>query len=77
MRPATTSGGPVKTKRTVKRITRDFAVTVVATGLLAYEVLLGGGRPAVLTACVSLLLSPVIMRVDEARRDAKGADDAE
>lgn len=67
----------MKTRRTARRITRDFAVTVVATGLLAYEVLLGGGRPAVLTACVSLLLSPVIMRVDEARRVAKGDDDAE
>jgi len=52
----------------VRRLTRDFVVSAAATSAFLYEVLLGGGRPAVLTACVSILLSPVIMRVDEARR---------
>lgn len=60
----------------VKRVTRDVFVSTVATALFAYEVVFGGGRPAVLTACVSLLLSPVIMRVDEARRTTKDETDA-
>lgn len=50
------------------RITRDLCIAVVAGVLLVYEVLLGGGRPAVLTALTSLLLSPVVLRIDEARR---------
>lgn len=60
----------------MKRLSRDLTVSLAATGMFVYEVLLGGGRPAVLTACVSLLLSPVIMRVDEARRNKDGNDDA-
>lgn len=67
------SGAPVR--RTTK-ITRDLMVTVAATGLFGFEVLFGGGRPAVLTACVSLLLSPLVMRVDEARRTGKSVDEA-
>jgi len=54
------------------RVTRDFLIALIAGGLLTYEVLIGGGRPAVLTACTSLLLSPLVMRVDEARRKADG-----
>lgn len=55
--------------KAVSKWSRDLTVSLVATGLFAYEVVFGGGRAAVLTACVSLLLSPVIMRVDEARRE--------
>jgi hypothetical protein len=56
------------------KVSRDLLVAGVAIGLLVYEVTVGGGRPAVLTAVVSLLLSPVIMRVDEARRKGKDED---
>ena len=36
-----------------------------------YEILLGGARPAVLTFLSGLLLSPIVMRVDAARREDK------
>lgn len=50
------------------RFTRDLMVAVTATGLLVFEVTIGGGRPPVLTALVGLLVSPFVMRVDEARK---------
>jgi len=61
------------TERTRTRIrwTRDLMVSIAATGLFTYEVVLGGGRASVLTACVTLLLSPLVMRVDESRRNGK------
>lgn len=56
------------TGRQIRGLARDTLVVVVALGLLVYEVIWGGGRAAVVTALVGLLLSPVLMRVDEARR---------
>lgn len=54
------------------RVTRDGLIAAAAVALLAYEVIFGGARPAVLTALTSLLLSPVVLRADEARR-SRGA----
>lgn len=56
------------TGRQFRGLARDTLVVIVALGLLVYEVIWGGGRAAVVTALVGLLLSPVLMRVDEARR---------
>lgn len=50
------------------RFTRDGLIATGALALLAYEIVLGGARPAVLTVLSSLLLSPVVLRADEARR---------
>lgn len=51
------------------KLTRDGLIAVAAIALLTYEIVLGGARPAVLTALTSLLLSPVVLRADEARRN--------
>jgi len=51
------------------RITRDGLITTVAILLLTYEIVHGGGRPAVLIALTSLLASPVVLRADEAWRN--------
>lgn len=53
------------------RITRDSIIVFVALALGCYEVLAGGGRPAVLTFCVALLGSPLVVRLDEYRRAAR------
>lgn len=53
----------------ILRFTRDGLIATAAIALLAYEIVLGGARPAVLTALTSLLLSPVVLRADEARRN--------
>lgn len=50
------------------RLTRDVALFTLASVLLTFEITLGGGRPEVLTVCVSLLLAPGVLRYDE-RRD--------
>jgi hypothetical protein len=50
------------------RVTRDGAILVFAISAGAYEIVLGGGRASVLTFLGGLLLSPVVMRVDQARR---------
>jgi len=57
-----------------RRITRDVCIATLASALLVYEIILGGGRPAVLTACTSLLLSPLVLRVDESRRRSGDED---
>lgn len=57
------------------RVTRDGLIATAAVALLAYEIILGGARPAVLTALTSLLLSPVVLRADEARRSRKGTEE--
>ena len=54
------------------RLTRDVIVATIALALLVYEVL-GDGRAAVLTALTALLLSPLVMRADEARRLGQGS----
>lgn len=57
------------------KITRDLMVACAATVGLLYEIGFGGGRAEVLTACVALLVSPLVMRVDEARKNGNGKDD--
>lgn len=56
------------------KLQRDGLIIGISLGLLIYEVVLGGARPTALTAITTLLLSPVIMRLDEARRDNQGGD---
>lgn len=56
------------------RFTRDLVLFGISTGLLIYEVVLGGAHPEVLTICVSLLLAPGVLRVDEARRRDREKD---
>ena len=56
------------------KLQRDGLIIGVSLGLLIFEVILGGARPTALTAITTLLLSPVIMRLDESRRDKEGGD---
>jgi hypothetical protein len=48
---------------------RDVVIVSISLLLAVYEVVLGGARPAVLTFLSGLLLSPIVMRVDAARRE--------
>jgi hypothetical protein len=48
---------------------RDVVIVSISLLLAIYEVVLGGARPAVLTFLSGLLLSPIVMRVDAARRE--------
>lgn len=51
------------------RVTRDGAILVFALAMGAYEVMLGGARPSALAFLSGLLLSPIALRFDEARRE--------
>ena len=53
------------------RDTRDSLIVGFSLLMGGYEILLGGARPAVLTFLSGLLLSPIVMRVDAARREDK------
>lgn len=53
------------------RIRRDVVILTVALGLLVFEVLVGGARPAVLTVIGALLTLPGILRLDESRRPTR------
>jgi hypothetical protein len=61
--------------RWVSRPLRDTAVVAVALGLAVWEVTVGGARAAVLSFLGAILLSPVALRVDEARRRRNGNTD--
>lgn len=50
------------------RAQRDLLILAVAAPLAVFEVVWGGGRPAVLTFLTTLLLSPLAIRLDEARK---------
>jgi hypothetical protein len=56
----------------VWKTVRDILIVLVALLLGVYEVRFGGGRPPVLTFIASLLLSPVVMRVDDSIRQRIG-----
>jgi hypothetical protein len=48
---------------------RDTILIAFGLGGLAYEIMFGGGSPAVLTALGALVVSPVALRADKKRRD--------
>jgi hypothetical protein len=50
------------------RLTRDAVIVAFALAAASFEITLGGARPAVLTFLTGLLLTPVVMRVDDARK---------
>jgi hypothetical protein len=50
---------------------RDTVLIAFSLGGLAYEIMFGGGSPAVLTALGALLVSPLALRVDKRRRDTE------
>jgi hypothetical protein len=58
------------------RLTRDVAILAVALALLSFEIVLGEARATALTALTGLLLSPLVLRLDEARR-SKGPKSGE
>ena len=59
------------------RDTRDCLIVGFSLLMGGYEITVGGGRAVVLGFLGSLLLSPIALRVDEARKERRenGADD--
>lgn len=54
----------------LRRIRRDTVLFSFSLGLIAYGAGFGGNQTgAIMTAGVSLLLSPIVLRLDEARRN--------
>lgn len=48
---------------------RDSIFVTFALTLGSVEALFLGGRASTFTFCLGILLSPVVLRIDEARRD--------
>lgn len=48
---------------------RDSIIVAFALAGGAYEIVVGGGRASVFTFLIGLLLSPLVLRIDESRRD--------
>lgn len=46
---------------------RDSIIVAFALGGGAYEIILGGGRASVFTFLLGLLISPLVLRLDESR----------
>jgi hypothetical protein len=51
------------------RLSRDATIVATALALATYEIVLGGARPSVLAFLGGLLLAPVVIRADKARRE--------
>lgn len=51
------------------RLTRDACIVAFALTAAGFEITIGGARPSVLTFLTGLLLTPVVMRADESRRN--------
>jgi hypothetical protein len=56
-------------RRRPHRITRDVAIITFALGFGAIELLFLGARTSALTFLGGLLLSPLVLHYDEARRE--------
>lgn len=58
-------------KRTnqLKKIRRDTIIVVFTLGMGGYEVMFGGARASVFTFLGGLLISPIVLRYDEARKE--------
>jgi hypothetical protein len=54
-----------RTKR--GRWKRDSIIVAFALAGGAYEIILGGGRASVFTFLIGLLLSPLVLRIDESK----------
>lgn len=50
-----------------KRWKRDSIIVTFALAAGAFEIVLGGGRASVFTFLIGLLLSPLVLRIDESR----------
>ena len=61
----------------MKHFTRDGAILVCALAWGWYELLLAGARPAALTFISGLLLSPVVLRLDDIRKERKNGSKGE
>lgn len=54
------------------RLTRDGAILTAALAWGTFEIVYGGARSAVLTLVGTLLVTPVALRLDDARRSKTG-----
>jgi hypothetical protein len=59
-----------------RSLTRDTAIVAFAIAMGTYEIILGGGRPVVLTFLGALLASPIPLHLDAARRARKEEEEA-
>lgn len=51
----------------LSRWKRDSIIVTFALCGGAYEIIIGGGRASVFTFLIGLLLSPLVLRIDESR----------
>jgi hypothetical protein len=58
-----------KVKQRKARVTRDTAILSFAICAAAFEIVLGGARPSVLTFITGIFFSPLIIRADERQKD--------
>lgn len=65
----------VRTGAISVKLSRDWVIVGFSLLMGAYEIVLGGARPAVLTFISGLLLTPVVMRIDAARHRRDNSED--
>lgn len=60
-------------RRRRRRVQRDAVIVTFALTMGAVEILFLGARPSVFTFLIGLLVSPLVLRYDEARRETDPA----
>jgi Mg2+/citrate symporter len=60
-------------RRRRQRVKRDAVIVTFALTMGAVEILFLGARPSVFTFLIGLLVSPLVLRYDEARREDDAA----
>lgn len=56
-------------KKKIQRIRRDTIIVTFTLVMAAFEITIGGARPSVFTFLGGLLISPLVLRYDESRRE--------
>jgi hypothetical protein len=59
-----------KRKRDLKKIQRDTIIVTFTLSMAVYEITIGGARPSVFTFLGGLLISPLVLRYEDSRREA-------
>lgn len=52
-----------------KRLQRDTIIVTFTLGMAAFEIIFGGARASVFTFLGGLLISPLVLRYDESRKE--------
>jgi hypothetical protein len=58
-----------KRKKDLRKIKRDTIIVTFTLAMGVYEITIGGARPSVFTFLGGLLISPIVLRYEDSRKE--------